>query len=75
MTGVKDLTPEAARQWVAQEFARASQTPAAIVSRIAAEERMLAWIRTRSGPDFPNSEWAHEELLRQLRAVPWTLKK
>jgi hypothetical protein len=66
MTAVKDWTPEAARQWVAQELAKASKTPGAIASRIAAEEQVLAWIKTRSGPDFPSSEWAHEELLRQL---------
>ena len=61
-----DFTPEQAKQWVAQEIAKHT-TPQSIAKRIASERQMLAIVRSDTLPDMPNSEWAHEELLRQLQ--------
>jgi len=60
-----DFTPKQARQWVNQERAK-HITLDSIAKRISSERQMLKIIRGGKLPDMPNSEWAHEELLRQL---------
>jgi hypothetical protein len=63
-----DFTPKQARQWVEQELGKHT-TPQSAARRIAAEKQMLAIIQGRTLADMPNSEWAHNELVRRLQQV------
>lgn len=61
----KDLTMAQAKRWVEQELPKA-KTPAQVEARIKTETLMLGMpehFRAR----YPNSMWAHGELIRRLK--------
>ena len=69
---IRDFTKAQAKRWVEQEFNKYRGKDAeAIRERIRSEEAVEAFYAKQPGfkPSLPNSTWAHEELLRQLKAI------